>query len=99
LKFSPYIDDTHAWSKSISLDDTQLDLFPQLKTSDSVTHILNTVTEARFKCNNLFFKDIVRCDEYIKSKKRKREQKRSKIEMDEEIVDKKMRKMKIHEME
>ena len=28
LKFNPYVDEPQAWTKAISLDDMQLDLFP-----------------------------------------------------------------------
>jgi len=49
-----------------------------------------------------FLPSIVRCEEYILSKKRRQGQKRPQIGSDseeEEIVDRKMRKLKIDEVE
>jgi hypothetical protein len=49
LKFNPYVDEPQSWTKAISLDDMQLDLFPQLRVTESVNHIMSTITNARFK--------------------------------------------------
>ena len=53
------------------MDDTQLDIFPQLKINESVAHIFNTLQQARFKCKvALIFILLVVFYEYLQEKKR-----------------------------
>ncbi|TNV84218.1 hypothetical protein FGO68_gene9351 [Halteria grandinella] len=89
LKFTPFLDDPPLWTKSISIDELKLDLFPQLKVEPSMQHIYGMVSQAKFE---------LKYEEYVREQRRVRA-KRQAREVEREIgrESKKMNKLKLDE--